>query len=115
MTRKYEAWHSSNKKTGEIKNFFVSDITEDEVKRSEKYVKDLPALDRVEYLDQERYRPRVATFPVSDLYDEVTQRRRANMLADYLNKIEDAKRQAESEAVFVDLLTAQHPSTRSQP
>lgn len=113
MKRRYAVWHSSSKITGELEAYFVTDISADELERHKKFIDNLDRISRIDYLAQEKFRPRVATFPISELYDESTQCRRAEMMADYLNKLCAAQEQAESQAIFVDLLKAQHPS--SQP
>lgn len=64
-------------------------------------------------MHQERIRPRVATFPVSALYDEETQRQRAEMLRDYMNKLNDAMEQAKAQTALIDLITAQAPGNHS--
>lgn len=105
MKRKYAVWQCGNKETG-ITEFFVSDITDDEQKRSRKKFDTLEYHEKARNLHQEFFRPRVASFPVSDLYPEEEQDRRAQMLRDYLNKIQEAKERAESETAFIDVLTA---------
>jgi hypothetical protein len=109
--RKYQIWFNKNSDTGRIQTWFVSDITEPEMEDERIIHKDRTQNERIRHMSQEELRPRVATFPVSQLYDSETQQRRAKMLCDYLNKIEDARRHAESQTALVDLLTAQAPTT----
>ena len=106
MGRKFLVWRNSKAGTSDIIEFYVSDITDEESDRSAERVKKLEFSDRINYLHQELIRPRVATFPVSELHDEDTQRRRARMLADYLNKIQEAHDRAESENVLLDILAS---------
>jgi hypothetical protein len=47
---------------------------------------------------------------VSQLYDSETQERRAKMLCDYLNKIQDALDQAERHAILVDRIKGAPPA-----
>lgn len=105
MKRKYSVWHSTSAE-GEIAQYFVTDITEEEHERSRKKFEKLEYYNKVQHLDQEFFRPRVATFPVSDLYSDDEQRNCAKMLCDYLNKIQEAKERAASETAFIDVLTA---------
>jgi hypothetical protein len=49
-------------------------------------------------------RPHAAVFPVSDLYDEETQTRRAHGYADYLNKLNEAAKVAYDQIHLVDVL-----------
>lgn len=105
MGRKFIVWHDASRETKEIVNFFVSDITE-ELKLHEKKLAKLEGWNKIPYMNQEITRPRVASFPVSQLYDEETQRRRAKMLADYLNKLQETMEKAESDAALIDILAA---------
>lgn len=113
MKRPYQVWTASEPKTKEIKAYFVSDITDEEIKLNSKKKDAMDNHEALKWIQQEVTRPRIATFPVSALYPRDEQERRAEMLCDYLNKIREAQEQAESEALFVDLLKAQHPN--SQP
>lgn len=56
--------------------------------------------------ETEADRPPVAVFPVSQLYDQNIQLRRARMLRDYLNRIQDVTEQAIANATLIDALTA---------
>jgi hypothetical protein len=108
VKREYNVWWTSGEdevKTG----FFVSDITDEEYKLHKKKMEKLRHLDKIAYKDQESVRPRIATFPISELYSEQEQRERARMLCDYLNKIQEAKERAERDTAFVDLLKAGAP------
>lgn len=114
MARKYIVWwttYSDDPDT--IESFFVSDQTVEESEKDFNWRKNLPLGDKVKYLNQERIRPRVATFPVSALYDEETQRNRAKMLCDYMNKINDAMEQAKAQTALIDLISAQAPTNFS--
>ena len=105
MKREYQVWWSSGE--DDVKTaFFVSDITDEEYELHKKKVEKLRVLDKIAYKDQESVRPRIATFPISELYSEQEQRERARMLCDYLNKIQEAKEQAERDTVFIDVLKA---------
>lgn len=92
MSRKYRIWESKNADTGEVTLLWVTDITDEEQKREKKTGRSI--------------RPEVARFPISQLYPLEEQQRRATMLRDYLNKIQEAKERAERDTAFVDLITA---------
>ena len=102
--RKYQVWFNKNNDTGRILAWFVSDITEPEMEDERQLHKSRSAGKRIRYLSQEELRPRVATFPVSPLYDSDTQERRAKMLCDYLNRILEATEQAEKHAILIDAI-----------
>lgn len=106
MKRTYNIWSTRSSETNEITDFWVSDITAEEHERSQKLYEKLTFNEQVKHRSQEQIRPRIATFPVSELYSEEEQRNRARMLRDYLNKIQEAKERAESETAFIDVLTA---------
>lgn len=108
--RKYNTWFNKNSETDRINAWFVSDMTEPEMEDERKLWKDRTESERIQYLSQEELRPRVATFPVSQLYDSETQERRAKMLCDYLNKIQDALDQAERHAILVDRIKGAPPA-----
>ena len=108
MKREYNVWWSMGS-DDVIKAFFVTDITDEEHELHKKKVEKLRGLDKIEYMGQESVRPRIATFPISELYSEQEQRERARMLCDYLNKIQEAKERAERDTVFVDLIKAGAP------
>ena len=108
MKREYQVWWSSG--PDEVKKaFFVTDITDEEYQLHKKKMEKLRDLDKIEYMGQESVRPRIATFPISELYSEQEQRERARMLCDYLNKIQEARERAERDTVFVDLIKAGAP------
>ena len=65
--------------------------------------------EKINYIAQETVRPRIASFPISELYPEEEQMSRAKMLCDYLNKIQEARERAERDTVFVDLIKAGAP------
>lgn len=113
MARKYDVWHTTSTDDEVIVEFFVTDQTIEESDRDFKWKKNLDLASRVNYMHQERTRPRVATFPVSALYDEETQRNRAKMLCDYMNKINDAMEQAKAQTALIDLISAQAPTNSS--
>lgn len=106
MNRRYKIWSTTNNNTKEKSAIFISDITDEEMKRSDDRWKRASDHEKTSYLQQEWFRPRVATFPISELYPEDEQRKRAQMLCDYLNKIEEAKDRAERDTAFVDIITA---------
>lgn len=105
MQRRYSIWNSKTAE-GNITQYFVTDISHEEQKRSQTKFDSLGHHEKIHYLHQEFFRPRIATFPVSDLYPAEEQRNRAKMLCDYLNKIQEAMERAESETAFIDVLTA---------
>lgn len=100
--RKYNVWFNKNNDTGRIQAWFVTDITESEMEDERAICKDRTQNERIRYISQEELRPRVATFPVSQLYDSETQERRAKMLCDYLNRILEATDEAEKHAILID-------------
>lgn len=104
MARKYSVWNQSNKETGRKVCWFVTDMTQQECDQERQLESDRNIRDQVRYAHQEEIRPRVATFPVSQLYDSETQERRAQMLADYLNRIQEALDQAEKHAILIDAI-----------
>lgn len=105
MKRQYQVWWSSG--ADEVKKeFFVSDITDEEYELHKKNTENMGQRERLRYVHQESVRPRVATFPISELYSEDEQRERARMLCDYLNKIQEAREQAERDTAFIDVLKA---------
>lgn len=111
MARKYAVWHTTTSDDiDRIAEFFVSDQTSEESSKDHDW-KTKQGLDvKLRYWAQERTRPRVATFPVSALYDEETQRNRAKMLCDYMNKLNDAMEQAKAQTALIDLITSQAPN-----
>lgn len=102
--RKYQVWFNRNTDTGRINTWFVTDITESEMEDERGLNKERIQHERIQYQNQEELRPRVATFPVSPLYDSDTQERRARMLCDYLNRILEATEQAEKHAILIDAI-----------
>lgn len=107
IQRRYNVWVSSDKTTKEVRGYFVTDMTKEERSREEAYQKQLSSnSEKAKYRQQEHIRPRVATFPVSQLYDKDQQEHRAQMLCDYLNKIQEARERAERDTAFIDILTA---------
>lgn len=100
--RKYQTWFNKNNETGRVNCWFVSDQTEEENEQERKLREDRDTRERWRYHNQEEIRPRVATFPVSQLYDSETQERRARMLCDYLNRLLEAAEEAERHAVLID-------------
>lgn len=114
MARKYAVWWTTNPDDEDtIEAFFVSDQTVEESEKDHAWKKKSDLAVRVKYMGQERTRPRVATFPVSALYDEETQRDRAKMLCDYMNKLNDAMEQAKAQTALIDLISAQAPHNSS--
>ena len=105
MKRTYNIWAKAD--TDEVKTeFFVTDITDEENQLNNKNLRRMSDRERLRYLNQETVRPRVASFPISELYPEDEQRTRARMLCDYLNKIQEARERAERDTAFIDALTA---------
>lgn len=49
-------------------------------------------------------RPHVAEFPVSERYDEGEQEKHAQMFADFMNKIQEAKQQVYEQNMLMDIL-----------
>ena len=114
MARKYSVWWTTNADDPDIiEAFFVSDQYQEESEKDHEWKKRQPLENKLKYWSQERIRPRVATFPVSALYDEETQRQRAKMLCDYMNKLNDAMEQARAQTALIDLITAQAPANSS--
>ena len=114
MARKYSVWWTTlTDDPDTVESFFVSDQYQEESEKDHEWKKKQTVDTRVKYLSQERTRPRVATFPVSALYDEETQRQRAKMLCDYMNKLNDAMEQARAQTALIDLITAQAPANSS--
>ena len=104
--RKFQVWFSRNTDTNEITAFYVSDITVEENQREMKKWKSRSTQERLRWHCNEEVRPRVANFPISQLYDEETQRRRAQMLCDYMNRIQEAMDQAEKHTIMIDAIKA---------
>jgi hypothetical protein len=102
--RPYRTWFNKNNDTGLVNCWFVSDQTEEENEQERKLGKDRDVHERWRYHNQEEIRPRVATFPVSQLYPSDEQERRAKMLCDYLNRIREATEQAEKHAILIDAI-----------
>ena len=114
MARKYSVWWTTlSDDPDTVEAFFVSDQTTEESAKDHEWKRKQTLENRVKYWSQERIRPRVATFPVSALYDEETQRQRAKMLCDYMNKLNDAMEQARAQTALIDLITAQAPANSS--
>lgn len=90
--REFTVWVLSDRNTKKKTAFYVTDKFEEE---------------------SDNDRPRVAEFPISQLYDEMMQRRRAIMLKDYLNRIQEVTEQAIANATLIDALTA--PSAPLNP
>ena len=114
MARKYAVWWTHlTDDPDRIESFFVSDQTAEESEKDHEWKKKQDLDTKVRHMNQERIRPRVATFPVSTLYDEETQRDRAKMLCDYMNKLNDAMEQAKAQTALIDLISAQAPHNSS--
>lgn len=103
MDRKYSIWNTKNSE-GEYQEYFVTDITQEEFERSQKKFDALDRYSQWQHRQQEFYRPRIATFPISELYPQDEQHRRAHMLCDYLNKIQEAKEEAERGTILIDAI-----------
>lgn len=91
-----------------ISEFIVTDMSEDELKIENDVDKNDWRSMR-EKVTNDKTRPRVATFPVSQLYDKHEQSRRANMFADYLNKIQAATDKAVANTTLIDTLSMKQP------
>lgn len=103
MDRKYSVWNVKNTE-GEYVEYFVTDITQEEFERNQKKLESLDYRNQWRHRGQEFYRPRIATFPISELYPKDEQNRRARMLCDYLNKIQEARDQAERGTILIDAI-----------
>lgn len=112
--RKYQIWYTRDNTTDLVKAWFVSDQTEKDHEQERKLKEHRNRDDHIQYLQQEQIRPRVATFPVSQLYDSETQQRRAQMLCDYLNRILEATDEAERHAVLIDRIKHVPKSTDTE-
>lgn len=102
--RRFQLWHNKNPTTKLVLAYFVSDQTKEELEQENLLEDQRTTSERIRYLGQEQIRPRLATFPVSQLYDDETQRRRAQMLCDYMNRIQEAIDQAEKHAILIDAI-----------
>lgn len=87
--REYVVGHTTSNQTKEIIQFFVTDCRNDEELRAGK-------------------RPAVAEFPVSQLYDHDEQKARAEMYAEFLNKINAATRKAYEHTQLLDIMRDSH-------
>jgi uncharacterized protein YnzC (UPF0291/DUF896 family) len=100
--RKFIVMTASN---GYRKSYVVTDITAEELKREQAELKKPHSREyEMKYYDQDCTRPRLATFIVSDLYDEDSQFRRAKMLAEYMNKIQEATERAIRNTTLIDAM-----------
>lgn len=67
-------------------------------------------IDKTRFVVTDKYdaddedRPNAVIFPVSELYDEATQAKRAQEYAKYLNKIEEAAKAAYEQIHLADIL-----------
>lgn len=103
--RTYKVLHKTNT-IGEITEFIVTDMNSDEMEKENNYDNDIyDWRNKAQQYTNERVRPRVATFPISQLYDQTEQRHRAKMLADYLNKIQEATNKAIRNTNMIDALS----------
>ena len=109
MARRFSVWTSKDLK-GDVVELFVSDQTTEECHKSYEKIKGSDVATRYKYASQEYYRPRVASFPISQLYDLETQEHRAKMLCDYMNKMQEAQDQAVSQTALLDILSAKAPT-----
>lgn len=50
-------------------------------------------------------RPKVAEFPISQMYDKETQMERAERFAEFMNKLADAARIAKEQTHLIDILS----------
>jgi len=105
MNRTFKVYYTENS-NNDIVEFFVTDITSEELDNDYKF-RHSGNDNRLkhEIARNEYTRPRIATFPISQLYDEDTQQRMAKMLCDYMNKIEEAKEKAIRNTTLIDALS----------
>lgn len=96
-TRKFKVFNIKSRDTGEIVEYIVSDITEDELNREKKHNKTI--------------RPDLAKFPVSHLYDAGTQLSRANQMCSYFNRIQEIQEEAVKNNTLLDFLKADATGT----
>lgn len=82
--REFSVVRTKSNITGKIITFFVSDADSG------------PEIDT---------RPPAAEFPISILYDENLQKKRAWAFCDYMNKLEEAKQSAYDQIHLVDILS----------
>jgi len=112
MSRKYKVITTVHK-DGHIIEYFVSDISSDELKEEEELKHEKVSNDWRTYQhsknSNERIRPRIATFPVSPLHDANDQLQRATMLMNYLNKIQEATDKAIRNTTLIDALSIGNP------
>lgn len=104
MSRQYKVLNQTIRKgEDKVKIYIITDITDDELALENKRVngQSLTAFGS----QNDYYRPRVATFPVSHLYDDATQAQRAKMLADYLNKIQEVTEKAIRNTTLIDIMS----------
>lgn len=104
MTRTYRVGKQFDTDTQEIQTYYVTDMTDDEFEREQKLSMKRNLTEQFLYRYNEQIRPRIATFPVSQLYTEDDQKQRAQVLCDYMNKITDAAKQAMSQTALMDVL-----------
>lgn len=83
--RRFTVGHTLNNLTGEHTSFFVTDCFDDEELQSGR-------------------RPSMVSFPVSQLYDAHSQKRRAEKYAEYLNRLAEAAEQAARDNLLIDLI-----------
>lgn len=83
MSRIYKVGHTVDGDTKKYSRFFITDANDE---------------------DELDSREMVATFPVGGRYDEDTQRHHARVFADYMNKLEEAKRVAYEQTMIMDIL-----------
>ncbi len=106
MSRTFRLITATNTETRDIVEFAVTDITDEELRKDESRLNAMTNVERLNARGNEIVRPRVATFPISQLYDVDTQRKRATMLRDYLNRLQETLDRAEKDAAFIDILSA---------
>lgn len=104
MSRTYRLGSSKDKETGEITAYYVTDITDDEFEREQRLDAKRKIHEQYLYIGNEQIRPRVATFPVSQLYPAEDQKARAETLINYMNKITQAANEAMSQTALLDVL-----------
>lgn len=104
MTRTYRLGTTTDTETQEITAYYVTDITDDEFEREKKIDSKRNIQQQYTYASNEQIRPRVATFPVSQLYPADDQKARAETLITYMNKITEAAEEAMSQTALMDVL-----------
>lgn len=115
MTRTYRLGILKDTETDEVTGYYVSDITDDEFAREQKIHEKRDYNARLVYHCNEQIRPRIATFPVSQLYPKEDQKARAQTLISYMNKITQAANEAMSQTALIDVLMKDMADHKDKP